>query len=167
MSAINEALKKAREQSPATTTGNSSGYLRPSGNTKPPFPTSMKFPFMLAVALVGIGFLLLRNFGSHSAPAPAFETVAPSPLQFETPQPVAAREGDSPTPSSVVESDPPTDYPRLRLQGIFHRQGDPFVIINSQTLGVGDNVEGVTVTKITPESVSLRWKDQLKTLTLR
>jgi hypothetical protein len=127
----------------------------------------MKFPVVLAVALVGIGFLLLKQYGSSQATPSRHESVNPSTLQSGPEQPVAARENNDTTTPKEVRPDTSTDYPKLRLQGIFHRQGDAFVIINSQTLAVGDKVEGVTVTKITRDSVSLRWEDHLKTLTLR
>lgn len=94
---------------------------------------------------------------------------------------VAAREPDPPAPEpdlaeATAATTPLLDagssveiatYPSLRLQGIFYRQSRPSVIINSQTLEVGDLVEGVTVTDITPSSVTLQWRGQTKTLTLR
>jgi len=89
--------------------------------------------------------------GTENTPASAL----PLPTSTSTPFDVAR----PPAPVST--------YPRLRLQGIFYRQGDPFVIINSQTLTLGDQVDEVTIMDITPDSVVLRWKGETKTLTLR
>lgn len=194
MSAINEALKKAREQSPATSTGNSGFNLMPGEKPASTLHSLLGLPLILAAVLVVAGLVLLIHDISRSNPItfPQPEAAAPSsapnattPQELSPPASmesvVAAREPDPPAPEpdlaeATAATTPPLDagssveiatYPSLRLQGIFYRQSRPSVIINSQTLEVGDLVEGVTVTDITPSSVTLQWRGQTKTLTLR
>jgi hypothetical protein len=48
--------------------------------------------------------------------------------------------------------------------GIFFRQTNPLTLINGQTLGVGDLIEGIRVTRIERDRVSVEWHGQVKEL---
>jgi type II secretory pathway component PulC len=52
----------------------------------------------------------------------------------------------------------------LKLMGIFFSKSHPMALINNQTLGVGELIEGVRVTKIERDRVSVEWHGQVKEL---
>ena len=52
----------------------------------------------------------------------------------------------------------------LKLMAIFFRQTNPLALINGKTLGVGDLIDGIRVTKIERERVSVEWNGQVKEL---
>jgi len=135
-----------------------------------------------------------RSVDVESAPAIAERTATqPSaPIAEATTESNAALPAPHPSPESapssavaqkVVVSAPPTimaqatessvvadasaTFPALRLQGIVFRRINPSVMINNKTLFVGETVDEVTVKEIQRESVTLEWRGETKTLTLR
>jgi hypothetical protein len=58
-------------------------------------------------------------------------------------------------------------FPTLKLQGIYYRMSNPTVLINGQTLTVGDSIEGARIVKIERQGVVLEMGGQKKELTLR
>jgi hypothetical protein len=48
--------------------------------------------------------------------------------------------------------------------GIFFSKTNPMALINGKTLGVGESIDGIRVTKIERERVSVQWKGQVKVL---
>lgn len=118
---------------------------------------AMHTPFTAtASALAGNKSRIEDETASTPARAPAQVSAAPV-----APPPVAA----IPRPARVAEPLPPSaDFPALKLQGVFYRISKPSVLINGQTLYVGDLVGDVKVVKIERQSVTVEWKGQQKTL---
>lgn len=80
----------------------------------------------------------------------------------------------SPTPAipdnplaTTATSAAPRPFPELKLQGIYYRLNNPSVMINGQTLEIGDIVEGARVIKIERKDVTLELDGQTKILRLQ
>jgi hypothetical protein len=102
-----------------------------------------------------------------TAPAPVTETAitaVKSDPQAEANRAkspaVAAQE---PAPASTVNK----ELPDLKLQGIFYRMGNPSVLINGRTLGIGDSIEGVRIFKIERQSIIVEYAGQRRVIVLR
>ena len=59
-----------------------------------------------------------------------------------------------------------TNFPALKVQGIFYRARNPSAMINSKSVFVGDHVSGVTIVGITADSVTVEMNGTKKVLTL-
>jgi MSHA biogenesis protein MshK len=96
------------------------------------------------------------------APVPA------SAVSVETATPaLPAVAVDAPAPSPpAIEPPPAPIFPTLKLKGIFYNAKTPLTLINSQTLGIGDKIEGARISKIDPQKVTLEWNGQTKELLL-
>jgi hypothetical protein len=96
-----------------------------------------------------------------SNPTPTNAQTAPLP-SAPTPPPQAAIPTAAPLPPPV-QAEPawPTD---LKLMGIFFGKTNARVIINGRTLGVGDQIDGIRVTKIETDRVSVEWHGKVKEL---
>ncbi len=88
-----------------------------------------------------------------SPPEGAAQTAAP------TPEPAAA-----PAPAKPVEPAWPAE---LKLSGIFFRQNNPLALINGKTVGVGDEIKGIRVTKIESDRVTVEWNGKAKELLVK
>lgn len=110
-------------------------------------------------------------------PAPAESLVADA-LQNPVPPPtttapVAPPGIASPATAPVIAASPlaqpagPRPFPELKLQGIYYRLRDPSVMINGQTLEIGDLVENARVIRIERKEVTLELDGQQKVLRLQ
>jgi hypothetical protein len=52
----------------------------------------------------------------------------------------------------------------LKLRGIFIRKTNPLALINGRTVGEGDLVRGIRVTKIESDRVTVEWNGKVKEL---
>ena len=98
-------------------------------------------------------------------PSPAPASAAPSAPKMADPVPElpkqAAREPDvQPISRSVT-------FPALKLQGIYLRLSRPSVLINSRTLFLGDEVEGVRIVGIERHSVKVAMRGATNELFLK
>jgi hypothetical protein len=91
------------------------------------------------------------------APAPTPLVAAPAPAQVATPVPQPA----PPPPAKPVVAAWPAN---LKLMGIFFNEANPRALINGKTLVVGDQIEGIRVSKIERERVTMEWNGQVKEL---
>ncbi len=83
--------------------------------------------------------------------------VSESPPLFSAPKPPAVKPEGEP----VV-----AEFPLLKVQGIFYSKSNPSVIIDRQLLRKGDEISGAKVVDIQPQSVTLEFEGQRRTLNL-
>lgn len=120
------------------------------------------------------------------ATAPVIEPAVPEPVAVAGPvdasipatpvttksAPVLSAESAAPAPEPVVESVPervldpvPTEFPELKLQGIYYRLNNPSVMINGKTLERGDYLtDHVRVVQIERRSVLVEMNGQTRLL---
>jgi hypothetical protein len=113
---------------------------------------------------------------SQSIPSPVVNapgTPQPSP-QGAAVVPAGSSPSDTPagvrtTPPASPKIDAPASpsFPEIKLQGIFYRLSKPTVLINGQTLGVGDVIEGAKIVKIDRQSVVVEMQGQRKVVIMR
>jgi hypothetical protein len=189
MSLINDALKRAKE-SQRNDVPSGVSPMRPVDTNQPEREFHFVLPvtifFLIAVALVLTGMALAGH--AHKIPAeklvaapvavPKPEAVAavppvtnaPAPAALPTNPPavstpaVAAVSAAPPVAATnpVVTSPPPAKP--LRLQGIAYDVVRPSVIIGGKAFYVGNLVDGMRVTAILPDSVTLTGDGRTKTL---
>lgn len=58
----------------------------------------------------------------------------------------------------------PTKFPDLKLNGIFYQKTKPSAIINGKTVYIGEEINGVKVISIEPESVTVQFEDEKRIL---
>jgi hypothetical protein len=119
---------------------------------------------------------------SHS-PAPthleAIPVVAPKPapppvIREEIPPPQVAAPAPAPAPVPTLSPAPAPLEPAkpvepawpadLKLTGIFFRKTNPLALINGKTVGVGDDMDGIRVTKIENDRVTVEWNGKVREL---
>jgi hypothetical protein len=189
MSLINDALKRAKESQRNDVPSSGVSPMRPvEMNAKERefhFVLPVTIFFLIAAALVLIGMAL----AGHARKIPAEKLVAapvvvpkpeavaavpsvtnaPAPAALPTNPPavstpvVASVSAASPAAAtnSVVTSPPPKP---LRLQGIAYDAVNPSAIIGGKAVYVGSFVDGMRVTAISPNSVTLAGNGRTKTL---
>lgn len=119
------------------------------------------------------------------APSPVAATVvpkaAPAPAAVPTVVMAAAAAALSAAPAvsnttvaSNVPSSPVTPivpaappFPALKLQAILYNRTSPRIIINGETRGENEAIDGVMILKIQPDKVSVRWNGQSRELGLK
>ena len=50
------------------------------------------------------------------------------------------------------------------MTGIFFRATNPLALINGKTVGVGEDVDGIRVTQIEKDRVTVEWNGKMKEL---
>jgi hypothetical protein len=93
--------------------------------------------------------------------APVAQPVTPPVVETAPPPP-------APTPAPVATPAPPPQpaFPELKLKAIFYRRVNPMAMINNQTLGLGDTIDGVRIIKIEPQQVTVELNGQTKGLVM-
>jgi len=111
---------------------------------------------------------------AEAPPAPPAPEAAPAPVNTPAlaPTPVA-RETDTPGPGANSVSPPPAPakaaakgFASVKLQGIFYGAKNPVAMINGETYGCGDRVNGVQILAITASGVTLSYEGAQKVLQL-
>jgi hypothetical protein len=189
MSLINDALKRAKESQRNDTPSGVSPMRPVDSNEKERdfnFVLPVAISLLIAVALVLIGLTLAGRahkataeksvFGPVAVPKP--EAVAAVPPVRNAPAPAALPSIPPAVSTSVVAAvpaappvaetnpvaiSPPPPKP-LRLQGIAYDAAHPSAIIGGKAVYVGSWVEGMRVTAILPDSVTLAGDGRAKTL---
>lgn len=138
--------------------------------TPPPAaPSAPRFAYgwiVVVLLLLGVGGLAAWHFSNRSAPPTAVAALAetnlvaqppPAPVEPVKPAPAPAPVPvPAPAPATTVNSKPPPGaFDKVRLQGIIYRSAHPLALINGQTVGVGDEVDGFKVAAIDQNSVTL------------
>jgi hypothetical protein len=189
MSLINDALKRAKE-SQRNDKPSGVSPMRPVETNERERDFNFVLPIMIslliALALILIGLTLAGR--AHKIPAeklvaapvaiPKPEAAATVPLVTNAPAPaalptnppavltpvVAAAAAAPPvaaTNSAVASPQPPKP---LRLQGIAYDAAHPSAIIGGKAVYVGSLVDGMRITAILPDSVTLAGDGRTKTL---
>ena len=189
MSLINDALKRATQAQPPSSTPapEPDTPMRPAEPPHGSVGLPVYFMPVLLFVVAGACFFIVqgwdakRQSGLYPDPITihARETSSGAPdtaaiaAQDKGAQPVQADRqfalNDSPTatpgaPKAAIDEEP---APSLRLQGIFYRPSKPSAVINSKTVYVGDAIAGGKVQSITRNSVTLIVEGETKVLTLQ
>jgi hypothetical protein len=179
MSLINDALKHAKESQRKDSPSGLSP-LRPVETNRPEREFNMVLPviisFLIVAALVLIGLSLAGHAHKTSEAkvvvAPEIvskpEVAAAIPLAAKPPAPAALLVNPPVISTPVVATNPivatlPAPKP-LRLQGIAYAAVHPSAIIGGKAVYVGSLVDGMRVTAILPDSVTLAGSGRTKTL---
>jgi hypothetical protein len=169
MSLINDALKRA-SQSDRNRPRPPEKYapLEPAPSRRSPsiFP-ALAAGVVLALALAAWFFWQWWNatlspapqIVAHVAAAPFRPDPAPAPVAREAVPPPPAPEPAP--PAKPVPAAWPAD---LKMMGIFFSKTHPRALINDRTVGVGDEIDGIRVTKIENDRVTVEWNGQVKEL---
>jgi HD-like signal output (HDOD) protein len=139
-----------------------------------PFAELWVFALILILAMAG---LLTWFFYSQSTipPPPEVNLTSPPPNPAAPTPPLEASSATAGTratasPQEVVTAPvktPPSPFDRVKLQGIFYRPTLPVAVINSQTLGVGDHIEGLQVLAISQSTVTLSFEGETRVLGMK
>jgi hypothetical protein len=157
MSQINDALKRAKDVQPKNTPSSVPPMLpvdspagRPGANWI--WPVAIILFLLLFAGLfiaVSSGSRPVKNV-AEPVPAPVFQAaVVPPP---KPPAPMAAPKPTAPAPALV--------------QGIVSDPANPYAIIGGKTVFVGGIVDGMRVTAISPDAITLVGTGQTKQLRL-
>jgi hypothetical protein len=186
MSLLNDALKRASQSDRnRPRSAQPQAFLHPVGERR---GHSEKRGHSLALALGAGSVLALGLAGwffwqlwgaSHSfapaqvEPAPA---VAPVIRAEIPPPPITAPQVAASTPAPALASMPETAvsapavpvepaWPAdLKVTGIFFRATNPLALINGKTVGVGEDIDGIRVTQIEKDRVTVEWNGKMKEL---
>jgi len=197
MSLINDAIKRANERKPgAPASGGTHIHLEPVAAKSAPRWPIIVMPLLLATMIsLGVMFIL-KGWDSQTStttspvPVSARENgtppilpsnagVAPpaegasiraslpaetSPAHEPAQEWVAASEPAAPAapPEPVV----PT-FPDLKLKGIYYRPSNPSAVINNKALFIGERISQARVISITEDSVTVKWQEETRVLTMQ
>jgi HD-like signal output (HDOD) protein len=99
-----------------------------------------------------------------SAPARPQET---SPAPSSTNEPALTNSSEQPPAPASAAAGGETNFPQVRLSAILYRATDPKARINERMVGVGETVDGVTITAITSTNVTAEFEGRTQVLNLR
>ena len=156
MSLINDALKQTRQSRPQTPL--SVPPILPPAESTPSGGGSWLAPVVMILLFAAAGIFVGLSLSKRSLPVAAAANVIPvtHPLPVSTNPP-------SPVTNTVVALPP---KPELKLQGILLAATRPCAIVNGKTLFVGDQVNGLRVTAISKDSVTLQSQTEMSILSL-
>ena len=101
---------------------------------------------------------------SNPKPAVAVTRSAPIPEARPAPTPVATQNPVENKPQVSVKEVVRTTFPALTLQGIYFRPARPSVVINAQTLYVGDKVAEAKILAIDRHEVTVQWNNEVRVI---
>jgi hypothetical protein len=132
---------------------------------------------ILALALAGWCFwqwTIVRHVEQTVvvSPPPKVEPVPAPPVAQALPPPapvaiVVPKIASVPKVPSILSNAVPAPPPwpaDLKLKGIFYNASNPRVLINDETLTVGESIQGVRITKIEQDRVTLEWNGHTRIL---
>jgi hypothetical protein len=180
MSLINDALKRASKTDrdrarPTETRASMQPVAERRGRSLP-----LVLMGVAAVSLGLAGLFFWQWWNVSHPPAPVHEetvaAVAPAPVVQEAvpPPPKVVAAAPVPPPAPVPEPPPaPPAKPvvaawpaELKLMGIFFSKTNPRAIINGKTVVVDDEINGIRITKIEHDQVTVEWNGQVKNLVM-
>jgi hypothetical protein len=130
---------------------------RPSQGDPSEGDLTMRSPTYWGLMLVLFGLAALLFHPLHLArreAGPPQEIVRPG-----TPPP-PAKPQLAPAPPSLAPIPTTKPPPRFRVQGLIYTPQQVCIIVNGKPWSVGDNINGVDLVEITPQSVTVRYGDQ-------
>jgi hypothetical protein len=166
MSLINDALKRAKESQRKNTPPSGVSPMRPMR------PIEVKrekrdLSWILSVVIILLiltaVFFIALTLAKHTVKNIVAEPEISTTQQVEA---VAAPAPNPPAPPAVIgPAAISTDVPvQTRVQGIFNDPAHPWAIVSGKTVYVGDFVDGMLVTAISRNSITLTGKGQTNTL---
>jgi hypothetical protein len=163
MSLINDALKRAKDAQRKNTPPSGVSPMRPIEVKREERDLSWILPvviiLLILTAIFFIGLAMARHTFKKIVAAPEISTTQ----QVEA---VAAPVPNPPAPPAVIgPAAISTDVPaQTRVQGIFNDPVHPWAIVSGKTVYVGDFVNGLRVTAISRNSITLTGNGQTNTL---
>lgn len=154
MSQINDALKRAQNAQRESLPSNVSP-LRPIEIPRKEYNFRWILPVVIILLIVIAVFLIAISTARQSVKNIVTPTVAAPPLQVET---LVAPAPDVPAPSpdvigpAAIHADAPK---QTRIQGIAFDPVNPWAIISGKTVYVGDYVDGMRITAISRNAITL------------
>jgi hypothetical protein len=163
MSQVHDALKRAggsdknRPRPPDT-----QGRLKQVGD---PGGSSLGLWVVAVLALSLAGWFFWHWWSARHAAAPGKKAPVAAAALNSAPAPeVNATDAPPSVPASRADAAWPAD---LKLMGIISSTTNPMALINGQTVGVGDAIEGIRITKIDRDKVVVEWNGQEKELRMK
>jgi hypothetical protein len=160
MSLINDALKRAKEAQ----------HGKPWSGTPPVRPIEVReeerdyswiLPVIIVLLIVVAVFFLALSVAKRSV-----KTIITTP-ELSATQQVATVAPPLPPPGVIGVAAINNDAPKpTRVQGIFYDSANPWAIISGKTVYVGDSVDGMRVTAITHNGITLTGNGQTNILRL-
>lgn len=71
---------------------------------------------------------------------------------------ILARSAEKTSPLKIL----PIQFPEIKINGIFYQKIKPSAIINGKPAFIGDEIDGVKVISIEPESVTVQYKGEIR-----
>lgn len=104
---------------------------------------------------------------TNSTLAPVQLTAPEQPAPPTSPQATLLQKTNLPPPSTT-KLELPVVWPKLIVSGVIGsvKSGRSAAILNGQMLSLGDTIEGVTIDAIDKQKVKLRYRGEVKTLTV-
>jgi hypothetical protein len=117
-------------------------------------------------------FESVAELAPKPAPPPVIHTEVPLPSAVTVSPPQVAAQPAAPTPEPAPAPEPAKPVEQawpaeLKLSGIFFRQTNPLALINGKTVGVGDEIKGIRITKIESDRVTVEWNGKAKELLVK
>lgn len=149
MSLINDALKRARQQ-----TGGQPARIPPEIPTRREQHTNWILPVLIILLIATAAGLLGLSFKHQQLPA-VIVSVPPSVTVSNPPQRaiVLPTSSSNPPKSAAVAVDTSSHLPRL--QGVFYDPVHPVAIVDGKTVHIGDNVGIYRVKAISKSDITL------------
>jgi len=119
----------------------------------------------VAVVVIGGGLLAWKQYADKHAPQPTPVKTTPSTSSTTAVQPDTQVSGSNQVVSAPVESQAVSQaFDSIQLQGIIYSATHPVALINGQPVALGDKVNGVTISAISPTNVTLTCQSFHRTL---
>jgi hypothetical protein len=157
MSQINDALKRAKDMQPKNTPS-SVPPMQPVESPASQHGANWIWPVVIILLLL----LLAALFIAISAGSHAEKKIVAEPLPAPVVQAAAAPATPpaAPAPEALKSTAPKA----ARLQGIVYDPVHPYAIVSGKTVFVGDSVDGMRVTAISRDAVTLAGNGQTSKL---
>jgi len=157
MSQINDALKRAKDMQPKNTPS-SVPPMQPVESPASQHGANWIWPVaIILLLLLFAGLFIAISAGSHAEKKIVAEPLpAPMVQAAAAPAPPPA----APAPEAIKSKAPK----RARLQGIVYDPVHPYAIVSGKTVFVGDSVDGMRVTAISRDAVTLAGNGQTSKL---
>jgi hypothetical protein len=190
MSLINDALRRASQSERNRPLGASTRVAMEPAPAARSSGLSVLLVVAILVALGVAGWLFWQLWNGHGNPGSTVVVANPAPPLTQAPvvapktAPITPAAPANPAPVPVVVAAPPVAalpvaappsvtqdtqvvWPvDLTLSAVFFSKTNPRVLINGNLYGVGDTVQGVLLTKIEKDEVTVEWNGHSKVLML-
>jgi hypothetical protein len=164
MSLINDALKRAKDAQRKNTPPSGVSPMRPIEVKREERDLSWILPVVIILLILTAVFFIALAMAKHT-----FKKIVATP-EISTTQQVETVAAPAPNPPAPPEVIGPaaiikTDAPaQMQVQGIVNDPAHPWAIISGRTVYIGDDVNGMRVTAISRNSITLTGNGQTNRL---